>query len=133
MKRRCRDATRENAKYYADKGISYDPAWEDFEAFLADMGVRPDGLTLDRIDNEKGYEKANCRWSTPKQQTRNRGNVRLATIDGVTKPLATWCEERGLPYGAVLQRIDHHGWSVEKALTLDCRKGVPGRLRGALK
>lgn len=132
MKRRCRDLTRENAQHYAGKGINYDPRWEHFEAFLEDMGERPEGLTIDRIDNDRGYSKENCRWATPKQQTHNRGIVRLATIDGVTKPLAVWCEERGISYGAALQRIDYRGWDVEAALTLEMRKGVPGRSRGAI-
>jgi hypothetical protein len=118
MKRRCRDANRENARYYIGRGIDYDPRWERFEAFLEDMGVRPDGKTLDRVDNDKGYSKENCQWATPKQQTRNRSIVRLVTLGDVTKPLATWCEERGISYGAALQRIDYRGWSVEDALSV---------------
>jgi hypothetical protein len=72
MKSRCTNEKRENAQYYVDRGITYDPQWEDFEAFLADMGERPDGLTLDRINNDLGYSKANCRWATPLEQRHNR-------------------------------------------------------------
>lgn len=54
--------------------LSYDPKWETFEEFLADMGERPEGMTLDRKDNTKGYYKSNCRWATPQQQAMNRSN-----------------------------------------------------------
>lgn len=72
MKSRCTDLKRHNAASYALKGISYAPAWESFSTFLADMGERPLGMTLDRIDNSKGYYKDNCRWATPEQQRANR-------------------------------------------------------------
>jgi hypothetical protein len=68
-------ASRENAKYYAERGIACDPSWDRFETFLADMGERPEGLTLDRIDNDLGYSKGNCRWATPLEQTHNRRAV----------------------------------------------------------
>lgn len=72
MKARCTDAKREGARHYIGRGISYDPRWASFENFLADMGERPEGRTLDRINNELGYSKENCRWATPYEQTHNR-------------------------------------------------------------
>lgn len=80
MKRRCNDSSREGAKYYFERGIKYDPRWQEFDAFLADMGERPDGKTLDRRDNDQGYSKDNCRWATPLEQTRNRRHVLLAQM-----------------------------------------------------
>lgn len=74
MKNRCRDLAAPKAKYYAAKGIGYEAAWEDYGAFLADMGERPAGHTLDRIDGRLGYFKENCRWATPYVQTHNRSN-----------------------------------------------------------
>jgi hypothetical protein len=69
MRRRCRG---EGHWKYTEKNIGYDPSWEEFTQFYLDMGERPAGMTLDRIDNSKGYSKENCRWATPKQQGSNR-------------------------------------------------------------
>lgn len=76
MKRRCGNA--EFAKYEC---VSYDPQWSRFDAFLIDMGERPDGHTLDRIDNNLGYSKENCRWATRHQQNQNRRFVVLSERD----------------------------------------------------
>lgn len=59
------------------RGTPVDPAWRDFRAFLSDLGDRPTGTTLDRIDNAKGYEPGNCRWATPTEQARNRTSAKL--------------------------------------------------------
>lgn len=84
MRKRCNDPSRDPEGKYARRGITYDPAWESFERFLADMGERPDGMTLDRIDNSLGYSKGNCQWATPRQQARNRRNARL-TLETATQ------------------------------------------------
>jgi len=69
LRRRCRGSGHWK---YTDKLISYCPSWNDFTIFYSDMGERPSGTTIDRIDNSKGYYKENCRWATPKQQGVNR-------------------------------------------------------------
>lgn len=74
MLARCR-YNRHNSAAYAHVAVCYE--WESFEAFLADMGERPKGMTLDRKDGTKGYSKDNCRWATPTQQARNRKNAKL--------------------------------------------------------
>ncbi len=114
MKRRCGHRRKENAEHYVGKGITYDPRWKEFEAFLADMGERPAGMTLDRRDNDKGYSKANCRWATPTQQTRNRSIAKLVTYQGRTMALGDWTDELGLNYALVCQRLGAD-WSVEDA------------------
>lgn len=72
MKRRCNSPTDKNWENYGGRGITYDSRWGIFKLFLEDMGVRPEGTTLDRKDSNGNYCKDNCRWATPKQQAENQ-------------------------------------------------------------
>ena len=73
MLQRCTNPKVRNWKNYGGRGIRIDdPRWLKFVNFFADMGVRPNGMSLDRIDNEKGYSKSNCRWATASEQNKNR-------------------------------------------------------------
>lgn len=77
-KRRCHDPKNCHYHRYGGRGITMCDEWrDDFAAFYAHMGPCPDGYTLDRIDNDKGYERGNCRWATPRQQALNRDNKAL--------------------------------------------------------
>jgi hypothetical protein len=72
MIQRCTNPALDSWQYYGARGIAVCERWLSFESFLADMGERPAGMTLDRIDNDRGYEISNCRWATAAQQSQNR-------------------------------------------------------------
>ncbi len=109
MHQRCSQKSEKRRRYY-DRGIRVLPAWKDFNAFLTDMGERPYGLTLERIDNESGYSPGNCRWASRKEQARNRTTNVVLTLDGVTASVAEWAERTGINYGTIMSRI-RMGWA----------------------
>jgi len=89
MRSRCHSLTDPAYARYGGRGIVVCARWsESFEAFLADMGERPAGTTLDRIDNDGPYSPENCRWATRTEQGRNRRTNRLLTFNGATKTIA---------------------------------------------
>jgi hypothetical protein len=106
MRQRCKNPNHPSYADYGGRGINVCPEWDNsFTQFLADMGERPDGLTLDRINNDGHYEPGNCRWATWDEQANNRRNNVVVTIHGKTKPLRAWCELMGVPYKTAARRI----------------------------
>jgi hypothetical protein len=116
MKARCNDPNKPQYKDWGGRGITYDPRWNSFENFYADMGDPPEGMSLDRINNDGPYCKNNCRWETPDTQRRNSRQVRPVTIGDRTMLLNDWCKEFGLAASTVYRRINR-GWSDIDALT----------------
>lgn len=117
MKSRCCCVGDQAYSQYGGRGITVCERWMRFEGFLADMGDRPDGTTIDRIDNDGNYEKSNCRWATRKQQQRNRHNNRMVTFNGDTRCVSEWAEIVGINVSTLWCRLTRSRWSVEKALT----------------
>jgi hypothetical protein len=117
MRDRCNNKNNPKYSYYGGRGISVCSRWDNFIDFVADMGFRPTDLhTIDRIDTDKNYEPTNCKWSTRKEQARNRRNTKMIAYNGSTKPLAEWCELLDMDYNNTNKRL-WRGWSVNRAFT----------------
>lgn len=126
MRSRCQNAN--NAAYvnYGGRGIKVCDKWEDFEAFYADMGEPPKGLSLDRIDNDGPYSPDNCRWADRKTQARNRRHGKKLTLQGETLTVAEWAERSGLAARTIRARL-RNGWEPLAAVfgRKVQRKGIP--------
>lgn len=116
MRRRCLSPTNPRYADYGGRGITVAPEWNDFAVFLADMGEAPEGMSIERIDNERGYCKENCKWADQATQNRNTRRSRRVTHNGVTKTVSEWAAEYGLSRETLAQRL-RNGWNVERALT----------------
>lgn len=116
MHQRCKNPNSQVWHLYGGKGISVDPRWDDFETFAADMGERPDGFTLERIDGNGNYTPKNCKWASIKEQARNTTRSHTLTYDGATKTVSEWAEITGIHKATIAQRVAR-GMSVEEALT----------------
>lgn len=115
MKHRCEKPQHKFYNLYGGRGIAVCERWQTFENFIADMGPRPDGTELDRIDNDKGYSPDNCRWTTHKENIRNRGYTKLLTFEGETLPVVVWAERTGLDRYLIYGRMKK-GWEAKKVL-----------------
>jgi hypothetical protein len=118
MIQRCSNENNDSYKTYGAKGVFVCEEWKQFDSFCnwAMVSGYSDTLSIDRIENDKGYTPQNCRWATPQEQTDNRSCTRFISFNGKTQTLKRWSEETGIPYKNLLWRIDQ-GWSIEKALT----------------
>lgn len=121
---RCENPNNKSYPYYGGKGISVCKEWHGSSTFFewALNNGYSHGLTIERIDVGKGYEPDNCKWIPRKQQARNKTNNVMVEIDGTSKCLPEWCEEYGMSYYTVYQRIKKLGWEPKKALTTPIKK-----------
>jgi hypothetical protein len=125
MRRRCHSPSAHGFAEYGAKGIAVCDRWRNsFENFIADMGERPAGTTIDRIDNDRGYEPANCRWATPRQQALNQRKTSRLTVFGRTQSVTQWADEVGIPSGVIWGRL-RKGMPPELALTKPTTINVP--------
>lgn len=116
---RCENSKTPAYPRYGGRGISVCERWrKSFDAFVEDMGARPNGTSLDRIDNDRGYEPGNCRWATAQQQARNRRSSWVVEIDGERMGLKEACIRAGLTPALVGQRMARDRWPLGKALGL---------------
>ena len=116
---RCDCRTHKQYSEYGGRGITVCDRWRGRDGvlnFAADMGDRPEGHSIDRIDNDGGYEPSNCRWANRSEQQRNKRSNRLVTFKGVTKCVAEWAEELKIPWHAIGGRLNA-GWSDERAIS----------------
>lgn len=134
MKYRCYNPNYRGYKNYGGRGITVCEEWNNSERINISYHNNPtkgfiafkewaikngytDNLTLDRIDNSKGYSPENCRWVSVKIQNNNRRNNILIAYKGETKTLHQWCDELHLSYQKIFQRLNRLHWSVERALS----------------
>lgn len=136
MRTRCLNPNFKEFKHYGGRGISICKEWINPEVVAlgrygratkgwltfknwAMLNGYKDGLTLDRIDNNKGYSPDNCRWVTMKTQCNNTRRNHLITYKGKTQSLSAWCRELGLNYSTVRARLNTYHWTAERALVLE--------------
>lgn len=116
MLNRCYKTNSPDYSHYGGRGIKVCERWRTFSNFLQDMGERPKGLTLDRMDNEGDYEPGNCRWATSLEQSLNRRSNVWIELNGKIKSLTQWADELGVKRSVVLQRTSAYNWTPEEAL-----------------
>lgn len=125
IKQRCLNKNSKSYHNYGGRGIKICNEWknsyESFYDWAIQSGYR-DGLQIDRIDNNGDYCASNCRFVDKEIQANNKRNVRLYTINNVTKSLPQWCREYHQDYYLVRQRVAKLGWPIQAALTIPKRK-----------
>jgi hypothetical protein len=116
MMRRCFDSKNKDFARYGGRGITVCEKWKDFKKFQKDMGDRPEGYSLDRIDNDGNYEPSNCRWATRKEQQNNMSCNLKFNINGKEYRFKELCEELKIKPTTLRLRL-HRGWPIERAIS----------------
>lgn len=114
-------------KNYGGRGIKIDPRWENFENFLLDMGVRPHGTSLDRIDNNGDYTPENCKWSTRIEQNSNKRDNFFIEYKGEKMTISELSRRTGVGISRLRHRIVVQGLTVDESLTRPVTMGARNR------
>lgn len=126
MLQRCYNPNNSSYKNYGAKGVTVCDEWRNnsssFQKWAFANGYN-DSLTIDRIDNHKGYSPENCRWVSQTKQNQNRSSLHYATINGETKCVTEWCRELKLTPSTIIMRINK-GMSPEEALSQPINKNM---------
>ncbi len=116
MKHRCFNKRSKAYKDYGGRGVTMCRRWaESFEHFIADMGERPPGMTIERKDNDGPYAPGNCKWIPKAEQRSNTRHTHRITYKGVTKPLLHWARDLGITNNALMYRL--RKWGIARAVT----------------
>lgn len=121
MLQRCLNKNSQEYPNYGARGIAVCERWRDFKNFLFDMGEKPKGTHIDRIDNNKGYSKDNCRWVTPRENMQNKRTCVYVEAFGKRLTLMGWESETGINHETLRSRL-LRGVSPEVAV-------IPGNMR----
>jgi hypothetical protein len=117
MKSRCLNPKHPRYASYGGRGITVqEPLRSSYEAFEQHLGLKPDGWTLERIDNDGDYEIGNVRWATYRDQNKNKRTTTTYTFKGRTQTIEEWAAEYGLPRTTLSERIHNYGWDIKTAL-----------------
>lgn len=104
MRAGCRNPRLKQWMDYGGRGITICPEWDSFRQFESDMSPKPPGTRLERIDNDKGYSKENCRWATPTEQQRNQRVTRKVVVEGVEYIAADLADLAGVKTDTIVDR-----------------------------
>lgn len=134
-KQRCFNPKQRDYPRYGGRGITVCERWMNFDLFLEDMGLRPEGHTLEREKNDVGYQPGNCIWADRKTQCRNRDLTMKIEVGGVLKTVAEWSEATGIGYHTIKARLRRLNYSPIDCLTktVKCGEMLDGRSGGNRK
>lgn len=118
MLKRCLEPHNKHYEYYGGRGITVCDEWLSYDKFFADMGEKPDGRTLERIDNNGNYTPQNCRWATREEQDSNKRTNRHITYRGKTQTMEQWARELRIHPATLSNRINARGMRPEIALSI---------------
>ena len=119
---RCHNQNNKRWSRYGGRGIKVCRRWREFTGFLADMGERQKGLTLERINNDGDYKPSNCRWATRAEQNYNHSGVVFITFMGKRMCMEEWAKAIKIKQRTLHARLRDYGWSVKRALTEPVQK-----------